>query len=120
MAPGSSSIDADRVSGSGWGLEHRRHPDGSASGDHRSNAASDQDTDRSRQSAVGRSCAQGWKTRRDSSVTRGRALVLEQPHSNNTRVPLIFWLLSAVRKFGTSRSISSKYDDSAGVFCCEL
>jgi hypothetical protein len=39
---------------------------------------------------------------------------------NRTRVPLIFWLLSALRKFGTSRSISSKYDDSAGVFCCAL
>src|SRR5689334_22076290 len=37
-----------------------------------------------------------------------------------TRVPLIFWLLSALRKFGTRRSISSKYDDSAGVFCCAL
>src|SRR5215510_6144335 len=32
-----------------------------------------------------------------------------------TRVPLIFWLLSVLRKLGMSRSISSKYDDSAGV-----
>ena len=31
------------------------------------------------------------------------------------RVPLIFWLLSVLRKLGISRSISSKYDDSAGV-----
>ena len=37
-----------------------------------------------------------------------------------TRVPLIFWLLSAPRKSGTMRSISSKYDDRAGVVCCEL
>src|SRR3954469_1734943 len=41
-------------------------------------------------------------------------------HLSRTRVPRIFWLLSALRKFGTSRSISSKYDDSAGVFCCAL
>ena len=39
---------------------------------------------------------------------------------SRTRVPLIFWLLSALRKFGTSRSISSKYEDSAGVFCWAL
>src|SRR5262249_8596372 len=39
---------------------------------------------------------------------------------SRTRVPRIFWLLSALRKFGTSRSISSKYDDNAGVFCCAL
>ena len=37
---------------------------------------------------------------------------------SSTRVPRIFWLLSALRKSGTSRSISSKYDDSAGMFCC--
>jgi hypothetical protein len=37
-----------------------------------------------------------------------------------TRVPLIFWLLSALRKSGTMRSINSKYDDSAGVFVCAL
>jgi hypothetical protein len=41
-------------------------------------------------------------------------------HFSRTRVPLIFWLLSAVRKFGTRRSISSKYEDKAGVFCCAL
>ena len=39
---------------------------------------------------------------------------------SRTRVPLIFWLLSALRKLGTRRSISSKYDESAGVFCCAL
>ena len=39
---------------------------------------------------------------------------------SRTRVPRIFWLLSALRKFGTRRSISSKYDDRAGVFCCAL
>ena len=33
---------------------------------------------------------------------------------------MIFWLLSVLRKLGISRSISSKYDESAGVFCCEL
>jgi hypothetical protein len=37
-----------------------------------------------------------------------------------TRVPLIFWVLRALRKFGTSRSMSSKYEDSAGVFCWAL
>ena len=31
------------------------------------------------------------------------------------RVPLIFWLLSVLRKVGMRRSISSKYDDNAGV-----
>jgi hypothetical protein len=31
-------------------------------------------------------------------------------------VPLIFWLLSVARKFGISLSISSKYDESAGVW----
>ena len=36
------------------------------------------------------------------------------------RVPLIFWLLRALRKFGTRRSISSKYEDRAGVFCWAL
>ena len=41
-------------------------------------------------------------------------------HFSRTRVPRIFWLLSALRKFGTRRSISSKYDDSAGVFVCAL
>jgi len=30
-------------------------------------------------------------------------------------VPLIFWLLSVLRKLGMRRSISSKYDESAGV-----
>ena len=35
-------------------------------------------------------------------------------------MPRIFWLLSALRKFGTSRSINSKYDDSAGVFCLRV
>src|SRR5439155_26359402 len=41
-------------------------------------------------------------------------------HFSSTRVPLIFWLLSALRKLGTRRSISSKYDDRAGVFCWAL
>lgn len=39
---------------------------------------------------------------------------------SRTRDPRIFWLLNALRKLGTSRSISSKYDDKAGVFCCAL
>lgn len=34
-----------------------------------------------------------------------------------TRVPLIFCVLNAPRKSGTMRSMSSKYDDSAGVSC---
>ena len=38
---------------------------------------------------------------------------------SSTRVPLIFWVLSVLRNLGTMRSISSKYDDSAGVFCCD-
>jgi hypothetical protein len=37
---------------------------------------------------------------------------------NNTRVPFTFWLLSVARKLGMSLSISSKYDESAGV--CRL
>ena len=45
---------------------------------------------------------------------------LTAAYFSRTRVPRIFWLLSALRKLGTSRSISSKYDDSAGVFCCAL
>src|SRR6476620_1156741 len=36
------------------------------------------------------------------------------------REPLIFWLLRVLRKLGTSRSMSSKYEDSAGVACCGL
>src|SRR5262249_2543514 len=43
-----------------------------------------------------------------------------RPYFKSTRVPRIFWLLRALRKFGTRRSINSKYDDSAGVFVCEL
>ncbi len=39
---------------------------------------------------------------------------------SSTREPRIFWLLNALRKLGTSRSINSKYDDNAGVFCCAL
>jgi len=31
------------------------------------------------------------------------------------RVPLTFWLLSVLMKLGITRSISSKYEDSAGV-----
>src|SRR3989442_1896433 len=42
------------------------------------------------------------------------------PYLRRTRVPLIFWLLSALRKSGTMRSISSKYDARAGGFVCEL
>ncbi len=38
----------------------------------------------------------------------------------STRVPLIFVLLSALRKFGINLSMISKYDESAGVFCCAL
>src|SRR5689334_4714129 len=49
-----------------------------------------------------------------------RARIEPDGHLSSTRVPRIFWLLSALRKFGTSQSISSKYDDSAGVFCCAL
>jgi hypothetical protein len=30
------------------------------------------------------------------------------------RVPLMRWLLSVLRKLGISRSINSKYEDSAG------
>lgn len=39
---------------------------------------------------------------------------------NSTRVPRIFWLLSVLRKLGMIWSISSKYDDRAGVFCWGL
>ena len=44
------------------------------------------------------------------AVGGSRVPLLEQD-----AVPLIFWLLSVLRKLGMSRSISSKYDDSAGV-----
>src|SRR4028118_290669 len=36
------------------------------------------------------------------------------------REPRTFCVLRAFRKLGTSLSISSKYDDSAGVFCWAL
>jgi len=36
------------------------------------------------------------------------------------REPLIFWLLRVLRKLGTRRSISSKYEERAGVACCGL
>jgi hypothetical protein len=36
------------------------------------------------------------------------------------RDPLIFCVLNVLRKLGISRSINSKYDDSAGVLCCGL
>ena len=39
----------------------------------------------------------------------------ERAYWRRTRVPLIFWLLSVLRKLGISRSINSKYDESAGV-----
>ena len=35
-------------------------------------------------------------------------------------MPLIFCVLRVPRKVGMTLSINSKYDDSAGVFCCEL
>ena len=38
----------------------------------------------------------------------------------STRVPLIFWVLSALRKFGINLSMISKYDERAGIFCCAL
>jgi len=37
-----------------------------------------------------------------------------------TRVPLTFCVLSAPRKSGTMRSISSKYEESAGTLVCAL
>ena len=40
------------------------------------------------------------------------------PYFSRTRVPRIRWVLSEPRKLGMSRSISSKYEESAGV-CCE-
>jgi hypothetical protein len=45
---------------------------------------------------------------------------LYTPYFSRTRVPLIFWLLSVLRKLGMIWSINSKYEDSAGVFCCGL
>src|SRR4029079_12862477 len=36
------------------------------------------------------------------------------------REPRTFCVLNAFRKLGISLSINSKYDDSAGVFCCAL
>ena len=55
-----------------------------------------------------------------------RDVALHQPdppsrrYFSRTRVPRIFWALSVFRKLGTSRSISSKYEESAGVFCAAL
>jgi hypothetical protein len=41
-------------------------------------------------------------------------------HLNNTRVPRIFCVLSVPRNVGRILSISSKYEESAGVFCCDV
>ena len=57
----------------------------------------------------GLSLAQGQAAAKEPSLTDCRA------YWRRTRVPLIFWLLSVLRKLGISRSISSKYEDSAGV-----
>ena len=40
--------------------------------------------------------------------TEGRRMSIAMTYLSRTRVPRIFWLLSALRKFGTRRSISSK------------
>ena len=59
-------------------------------------------------------CGHRLRRPRDiADVTLGA--VATAAYLSRTRVPLIFWLLSALRKFGTSRSISSKYEESAGV-----
>ena len=42
------------------------------------------------------------------------------PYCRRTRVPLMLWLLRVLRKLGISRSINSKYDDSAGVLWLAL
>src|SRR5678815_3464911 len=41
-------------------------------------------------------------------------------YSRRTRVPLILWLLSVLRKLGMRRSIYSKYEESAGVLWLAL
>jgi hypothetical protein len=46
------------------------------------------------------------------NIRRGRYL-------RRTRVPRTFCVLSTFRKRGMTSSISSKYDDSAGTFCCD-
>ena len=38
-------------------------------------------------------------------------------YRRRTRVPRIFWGEITPRKFGSSRSISSKYDDRGEIFC---
>jgi hypothetical protein len=38
----------------------------------------------------------------------------EDRYWSSTRVPLIVWVLSVLRKLGIKRSMSSKYDDRAG------
>ena len=48
-------------------------------------------------------------------ATRPCAKAGRSAYCRRTRVPLIFWLLSVLRKLGISLSISSKYDESAGV-----
>jgi len=62
-----------------------------------------------RKSAPHVSFAHAWRTR------AGHA-----NYFSSTRVPRTFWLLSVLKKFGTRRSISSKYEDNAGVLCCTL
>ena len=48
---------------------------------------------------------------------RSSALELRSRYLRSMRVPRIVWVLSALRNVGRSRSISSKYDERAGVFC---
>ena len=57
---------------------------------------------------------------RGHGLSPGERLAGGTRYLSRTRVPLIFWLLSSPRKSGTMRSISSKYDERAGVVCCEL
>ncbi len=45
------------------------------------------------------------------------ALEFRSRYLRSMRVPRIVWVLSALRNVGRSRSISSKYDERAGVFC---
>jgi hypothetical protein len=58
--------------------------------------------------------------RKETRIARkpltGKALRL---YFSSTLVPRMRWVLSVLRKLGIIRSISSKYEDSAGTFCCE-
>ena len=61
----------------------------------------------------------GCKDRATRPAVLGARVPVSLPsrYLRSMRVPRIVWVLSALRNVGRSRSISSKYDERAGVFC---